>query len=178
MRLGHPSNVKSSLTATRHVIRAVTKFQLPSAVNQAYKRQRSPNPFALKSMHPVLSGTLCKPLLRVQNTHHSVTRSTIQAHVAKNFNRFKLMWPRIAVVETTFRGGPAARFLPPSIPKILKPVCASYHIQWPPRRNLPAPSSTPPGTHLLARLRRSPQPLPPSSSSHRPRPLISSAMRR
>jgi hypothetical protein len=93
MRLGHPSNVKSSLTATRHVIRAVTKFQLPLAVNQAYRRQRSPNPFALKSMHPVLSGTLCKPLLRVQNTHHSVTRSTIQAHVAKNFKPFKVRCP-------------------------------------------------------------------------------------
>ena len=84
MRLGHPSNVKSSLTATRHVIRAVTKFQLPLAVNQGNARQ-----IALKSMHPVLSGTLCKPLLRVQNTHHSVTRSTIQAHVAKNFKPFK-----------------------------------------------------------------------------------------
>ena len=99
MRLGHPSNVKSSLTATRHVIRAVTKSQLPLAVNQAYKEQRSPNPFALESMHPVLSGTLCKPLLRVQNTHHSVTRSTIQAHVANIFKACGLI-PRLVRTST------------------------------------------------------------------------------
>ena len=48
MRLGHPSDVKSSLTATRHVIWAVTKIQLPLAVILPYKGTALADPIASK----------------------------------------------------------------------------------------------------------------------------------
>ena len=49
MRLGHTSDVKSSLTATRHVIWAVTKIQLPLAVILPYKGAALADSIASKS---------------------------------------------------------------------------------------------------------------------------------
>ncbi len=52
MRLGHPSDVKSSLTATRHVIWAVTKTPLPLAVIQAHKGAALADSICFENLHP------------------------------------------------------------------------------------------------------------------------------